>query len=583
MKKITFVFMFLSSLSVFGQIDLDPDTVRYQQKTGGAIDTFDISNADLPSTFEGGRSMLSLNGLSTKSLYQDISTRKFQRFTKFDPLKFSAIPHLGFAYSFGGQGSQFVRLDYSQAFSEHFLFNLKYDRNSGLGYIQNSGYSENNLRAQLQRDAKRYSFQLKASFQSWDVAHSGGVVNSTSNYDVIDTLGLEFAAINKTDASSSVKLGSAFLKNYFNFSPDSLNHFGLTTHHHYTITNREYLELDNLSAIYSSIYIDSSETRDQFNLARIRNAGGAYFSNRNSQFYLDALIEHTYWNFQNLGVNRDTNEIGFTTNARIRIKDFVLTNEARLNLIGGFNEWSEEARLKYSKGKLKVTAGLVLMNFAPDPFQRSYFANNFSYMLSSIEKQTALRVGGSLNWNVKDSVFNFSVSGDFNSLSAAYVFDGDRWRNDSLNSFSLGSIKAKAHLALGNFNIIPTLVYSFDNNGYLPSFQAYSRIYFKGRLFEAKRLEVLFGVDASYTSQFNNRVYVPAMDSYNLFVTPGTNQTNSIFNLHAFASFGIEEFRFYVRYENIGYFWSDRRNEEQFGFPISSTRLRVGLTWDFFN
>ena len=575
--------MFLSSLSVFGQIDLDPDTVRYQQKTGGAIDTFDISIADLPSTFEGGISTLSLNGLSTNSLYQDLSSRKFQRFTKFDPLKFSAIPHLGFAYSFGGQGSQFVRLDYSQAFSEHFLFNLKYDRNAGLGYIQNSGYSENNLRTQLQRDAKGYSFQLKASFQSWDLAHSGGVVNSTSNYDVIDTLGLEFAAINKTDASSSVKLGSAFLKNYFNFSSDSLNHFGLTTHHHYTITNREYLEIDNLSAIYSSINIDSSKTRDQFNWARIRNAGGAYYSNRKSQLYLDALIEHGYWNFQNLGVNRDTNEISFTTNARIRIKDLVLTNETRLNLIGGFNEWSEEAKLKYKNGKLKVAAGLVLKNSAPDPFQRSYFANNFSYVLSSIEKQTALKVVGNLNWNVKDSVFNFVVSGDFNSLSSAYIFDGDLWRNDSLNSFSFGSVKAKAHLALGNFNIMSTLVYSFDNNGYLPSFQAYTRVYFKARLFEAKKLEAVLGVDASYTTKFNNRVYVPAMDSYNMFVAPGENQTNSLLNLHAFATFGIDEFRFYVRYENIGYFWSDRKINEQFGFPISSTRLRVGLTWDFFN
>ena len=97
--------------------------------------------------------------------------------------------------------------------------------------------------------------------------------------------------------------------------------------------------------------------------------------------YLDALIEHGYWNFQNLGVNRDTNEISFTTNARIRIKDLVLTNETRLNLIGGFNEWSEEAKLKYKNGKLKVVAGLVLKNSAPDPFQRSYFANNFSYVI----------------------------------------------------------------------------------------------------------------------------------------------------------------------------------------------------------
>ena len=71
-----------------------------------------------------------------------------------------------------------------------------------------------------------------------------------------------------------------------------------------------------------TIHLDSTATRDQFNWARIRNAAGTYYSNRKSKFYLDALIEHGYWNFQNLGVNRDTNEISFVTNARIKIKDF---------------------------------------------------------------------------------------------------------------------------------------------------------------------------------------------------------------------------------------------------------------------
>jgi len=582
MNKVLLIFWFITSLTAFGQIELDPDTVLYEQRTGGSIDTFDISNGDYPTTFSGGRSILSLNGLSSYSFYQDLTSRKFQRFTFFDPLKFSAIPHLGFAYSFGGQGTQFVRLDYSQAFTQKLLFNFKYDRNAGNGYIQNSDFVENNLRLQLQRDARRFSFQLKASYQSFVNSHSGGVVDDPSTDDVINQLGLGFSPVNKSTAQDSLKMGSVYLKNYLNFSPDSLNHFGLTTHHHYSITNRVYRESDFLSPIYNSINIDSLNTRDQFNNARIRNAGGVYYSNRKTQFYLDALIEHGYWNFQNLGRNLDTNEIGLVTNARIKIKDIVLSNHARVNVVGAFNEWSDEARLVYSKGRLKASGGLVLKNSAPDPFQREYFANNFSYVLTSFDKQTILRTGAGFNWNVKDSILNFGVKGDFTSLSSVYSFDGQTWRTDS-SSFTFASLRADAHMSLGLFNFYPTIVYSFDSDDYLPSLQFYSRLFLKGRLFKAKKLEALLGVDASYVTAFNNRVYVPAMDAFDMFVTSGLSETKAMFNLHAFASFGIDEFHFYVRYENIGYFWNDSTNDEVFGYPIPSTRLRIGLSWDFFN
>lgn len=583
MNKICILLSFFYTLTAFGQIDLSPDTILYAQKTGGTIDSFDISNADLPTTFDGGRSILSLYGLSTFSFYEDFTSRKYQKFSTFDPLQYSALPHLGFAYSFGGQGSQFVRLDYSQVYSEKLIFNLKYDRNSGNGFIQNASFTENNVRAQLQRNARRYSFQLKTSFQSFQMSHSGGVVDDPETDVIIDTFGLEFAPVNKVAASSTTKMGSIYLKNYFNFSPDSLNHFGVTTAHHYTITSREYLESDYLPGIYGTINIDSLTTRDQFNWARIRNAGGAYYLNKKTQFYLDALIEHGYWNFQNLSRNIDTNEISFVTNARIKIKDFVLNNTARLNLMGAFNEWSEEARFKYSNGKIKASGGFTLKNQAPEPFQRSYFANNFNYKLASIENQILMRTGGGLKWDVNDSVLNVGLSGDFTSLSSVYVFNDNVWSDTDNSSYTFASIQVNARVTIGKFGIQPKVIYTTATHNYLPAFQFYSRIFLKGHLFKAKKLEFVVGVDASYITKFNNRVYIPAVDAFNMNNAPGTSQTNAMFNLHAFASFGIEEFRFFVRYENIGYFWNSRTNEELSGYPISTTRMRIGLTWDFFN
>jgi hypothetical protein len=54
-------------------------------------------------------------------------------------------------------------------------------------------------------------------------------------------------------------------------------------------------------------------------------------------------------------------------------------------------------------------------------------------------------------------------------------------------------------------------------------------------------------------------------------------------NLHVFGGIQIEEFKFFVRVENIGRNWNDTTSAFYKGYPITSTQFRVGITWDFFN
>ncbi|MDC3252902.1 putative porin [Crocinitomicaceae bacterium] len=581
MKGFVIVFMLGFSCTVFGQLEFDPDTVLFGQRTGGAIDTFDISNADLPTTFDGGRSILSQKGMSTAALYADLTSRKMQRFVNYKPLKFSALPHLGFAYSFGGQGSQYVRLDYSQAFSEQLLFNFKYDRNKVLGYLQNSDFMENNIRAQLQKIGQRYSFQLQGSFQSMDASHSGGIAADSSSQAQLESFGLEFVTTNKTDASSLTKLGNVHLKNYINFSSDTLRHYGLTSDHEYLVTYREYLENDeDLGSIYDSVYIDTLRTRDQFNWGQLRNAAGMYFSDRKNFVYLDGMLQHEYWGFQNLGSTYDTNEVSLLSSARFRWKSLKFVNRLKFNVLGGFNQWSEKVNVSFQKSKIQSRVSLLLKNAAPDPFQRRYRSNHFEYSLADISKQFSMRFSGDLQWNVRDSNLRVGLKADISSVRSTYLFDGLTWF-ESDQDFVFSSVSARANIRWGSVYFNPTVVYSMDSKGYLPVFQSYSRLLLKGRLFSAKRLEALLGIDASYISAFNTRVYIPTLDVMD-FYSAGKG-TQGMFNLHAFASFGIQEFRFFVRYENIGYFWNSKKSEVQSGYPISGTRLRVGVSWDFVN
>ena len=63
MKVILIVFISCISLFGFGQIQYDFDTLFYSYRISGDIDTVDIANSDIPTTFDGGQSILSTEGL----------------------------------------------------------------------------------------------------------------------------------------------------------------------------------------------------------------------------------------------------------------------------------------------------------------------------------------------------------------------------------------------------------------------------------------------------------------------------------------------------------------------------------------
>ena len=584
MKQFLFILFLILQSSAWGQLDLAPDTVYFTERTGGDIDTFDIANSLLPTTFDGGVMRSGRNGFDVNRLFQEYTGYRLHQRTGIDPLRYSSLPHLGFSYSFGSQGTQFLHLSYTQAFKPNFLLNLTYDRKTGAGFLRNSNFTGDNVRLRLQRMGQRYSTSFKGSFQSYEVFHPGGIdedplVNADS---VIRNFGLEFVGVNR-DGVSATKMASAIWNNYLNFTNDSLNHFGLMTRHEYGINYRYYEEGDGNSKLpdYTLNNYDTTKTKDSWNNPSIENGAGVYFLNRTTNFYIDGTINYKYWNSWDIRDLRDTSEIGLKSNLSFEWRGIQLENVLDFNLIGGFNGWSETARAKYERKKFSVSGGIQLQSIPADALQRFYYANNYEYKLNTINRQVWTRINGQVSYIVKDSLLKVGANVRHFSIPSAYTFDGSQWQlTDSLGSAS--SLGLNAHLSLGAFNLVPEVILSTDRHGYIPAFQVYSRLYFKGRLFEAKKLEATIGVDASYHSGFQLRSYIPSIDAF-YWGNSSAGSNPGMTNLHFFATMGISQFRFFVRFENIGYFWNDRTIREAVGYPIAGTRFRVGLTWDFFN
>lgn len=578
MKFTVMLLMICSCYWVNAQLHSQFDTLTYNDRMSGSIDSIDISAADYGTTFDGGVSLISPIGLSADFLFENYTSPTFQSKVSWKNMQVSSLPHLGFSYSFGGQGSQFLNADYQQAFSDSLNLNLIYNRRSGNGSVRNSIFSRNNVQGQLQKLGKFYSFKLKGNYFSANTNHSGGLLKIDSN---IEALGLEFIGVSKGNAFSVNKIGDIEFENFFDALKENNNiAVGLYTKHSYSIHNRVFTEeSDTLNQLYPELNIDTLSTRDQFNIASVSNGAGLFFFTE--KLYGDIALNHRYYDYQNLGTHNYINEFNLTSQVSAKFKRFEVVNDLHVNLVGAFNEFSENLKVNGDFGKINFQSMLNLENRASFVTQRNYFGNAAMYSNSSEALQSFTRIKANLSYEFNESI-DVTFFGGYNNISSRYSYDFSQgnWRYDKV-PVTFSSIGLKSKLNFGIFNIHPRITYSIDDSNYLPDFQGSARVFVKGRLFKAKKLEAVFGFDINYLSSYNLKLYVPYMDTYDWIAS--TYLSNEGFNTSAFISLGISEFRFFFRYENFSYLWSDKQSEVITNYTIPEARMRIGVTWDFFN
>ena len=292
------------------------DSIKMDDRIGGKLDSIDFI-ASSSSTVPGGQVVIP----SVNLLLNSPGGQQFYSFKDWKTMRFSGLPHIGFAYSFGNQGSQFVQAEYQQVFNKKTLLNIDYIKRVSTGFLRNSDYNHNDLQAQLQRLGKVYSFELKGSYESSRVAQNDGLTTDT----LANLYPLIFLPVNKVDAETNTKRIRLVERNYFDFNMDSLRAFGLFTQHELKIKKFVYQENDTIYGLYNSINFDSLQTYDQHQWSQISNGAGIFLKN-NSNF-LKVGAEAKFWNFQNLGTYYDTTEVSVFADYNYSKSKLGITNQ----------------------------------------------------------------------------------------------------------------------------------------------------------------------------------------------------------------------------------------------------------------
>lgn len=548
--------------------------MRYQDRTGGSLDSMDISGAIIPSTVDGLYFSIDPISLSGAQFIEDITTAKF--FRSFDPyrMKFSALPRIGFSYSLGSQGTQLLNTNYTQVFNKHLMIDLNYERHASNGYLRNSGFEYHKIQFGFSGEWKRYAFDLRANYLLDKRNFSGGLVTDT----LVDEFVLDILPVNKQACNSRYNRGAVDFSQYLNIG-DSVSKYGITTSHGLDVSNRKFYEEDTLYGIYNS-YIDSFSTYDQFNFPTVTNAAGLFFTN--SKLYADVKYGVSYWEFQNGSLQTDTLENNITSTIQYQSRRVNISSEFYYNVSGNYNSLSEALNFSYRFGKQQfLIAKASFQDLPPMQYQRFYRSNNFNYTIDNVERQSISKLTlGYENRNLLDSLLSIGFTYQYLEVNNPYIWDDSIWTQQIVSNISVSTIQLNVGLRWKYFHFNQMIRYTNDNNSYLPDFIYTGRLYMKQPVLKSGKMKLLYGAEFLYVSSFKQRRFIPAMEVFEW-------KTNTMLPAYTTAAvyggFEIDEFRFYARLEQLGYWWNDQKRADVENYTLPGVRLRVGIVWDFFN
>lgn len=568
-------------LCVFGQFQAQvelytnlADTLKINHRLGGKLDSIDLAFTKHSATFPGAGRGLIENTLPIDFFNQQFGGVQFRNFASWQKMTFSSLPHLGFGYVFGSQGTQFVSANYQQAFGAKNLLNINYDALKNTGFLRNSVTNQHNVQLQFQHISKVYSMKLKGNYIRKDIGQSGGIVSNS----LIDDFGLIYLPVSKPTAQSRYRGARIHLENYLDLLvKDSTKATGIYLENGLRILNHRYSETEvDLSQIYSLINYDSLNTRDQDQLSELLNGAGIYLKT-NKLFFRAGLLSN-FWRYTNLGYLKEVTEIGIDGELKLKIKRIELQNHTNFNIAGANQEWFTNSSLRVPLGKFVVQGRANFSFLLPEQFQRYYYGNHIHDSITDLQKQFRSDIFAKASYAVSYNT-HVELNVQSTNLLNNYFFVNDTWRNDTIGNLNYFSVGAKIETG---FKILKV---SFRGNymtgKYVPHYLLQTRIALQGRLFRTKKLLAQIGVEGSIHDRYSTLSYLPMLDAM-LLNGPNTT-TPQMTNLHVFGGFEIAQFRFFFRVENIGYAWNPSKNQLLVGYPIPAMNIRLGITWDFFN
>jgi hypothetical protein len=568
----------LVSMLAYGQtaFNQDVDTVKSFHRSGGLLDTISNSTQAFQSAFFISPSSTIL---SPFQLYTANGSTLNALKVKEIPLLFSALPHLGFSYAFGAQGAQRLKVDFQEAFKHGILVNLNFDKSKGSGFLRNDDFSFQQFNARMLRTGERYSADLQTGKEVVSRSWSNGLISPVP----ILGIDLNLQSVQKQNAHSDQLLSSVRLQHRLDFNQDSINGFGLLARHEFYESKRDYQEFDSLALLYQNVFWDVDSTQDRFRERSLTNEAGIFLDK--NRMNLQSVVSYRIRNWHDNLLYHDTTELWWRNDFSFHASKFQLVHRDAINVLGASKGFTSFSKFILPFSFLDLHVEHQINSTLPELMQRNYLSNNVQYQLNTVENQwnhsilvSAVKKIGSIQLEAAYQALQFRK---------VYVFDAvaGNWRNDQIASEGNGqSLRFSASWTYKGLQIKPAYRWVHFSTGlnFQPQHQSSLHVHWKGGVFKAKKLRMLFATDVQYLSSFQQMLFIPQMGVFDLLQSNSTI-VDGFLNLSFTTALEVETFRFFIRVDNIGSFWIPPTTAFVSNYAFPSMQIKIGLTWDFWN
>lgn len=574
--------IFQGAKAQYSVLGIHEDTLNYNYRTlTNRLDSIPFLQSGYTTLQPGGSSIAPSGALQSnnKNFYQ-----LFQNHAPlFSSLKntYSGIPHLGFYYSFGSRGLQNVHVDYQQTLAKKFNINLNYTGNhlnKEAGFLRHSGYTNNVVQLLMNYKNKSYQGLYYFDYYFGQRRSNGGVIDPSQ----LNQLALPLIPVRNETSLSKLNNFQVGTQHLFFVTKDSVVKQGFVYQNKMTISSRKYTESGATLSNYAMINKDSSGTYDYAQTSTLLNEFGYFI--KSPHFSVDAMGFHRFWLYKNYGSKTELNEIGVSGNVQLNWQKIEFNSHLEFAFVGLPGEMTSNSSLKWNIIKdLQLLAYLNVHNYYPSMFMTKYLGNSILWDNTNNSRlQQTITAGGEIFLSKK---FPIKVGVNFNNLSNNYWLIDGHLRNDTLKNATNVSTYVKSDLKAGSFHFDPYLGINVNSKefNYVPLLDARLSLYWNKKLFSTKKFDFILGVSAYYRSKYDLIGYNNLVDLYEIRPQNAGMSYSPIIRLDIFTGFQIDNFRFFVRYENLDSFWNGGYNFDYLDYPISRGVIHIGLTWDFFN
>lgn len=497
------------------------------------------------------------------------------------PLLFSALPHLGFGYGFGAQGSQILRLDYEQAFNHRTLLNVRYDRWQRIGFIRADELRFSGLQIHLHQKGKAHEIQLAFDNVSDDRQWSGGI----TDYSQLNTIELDLIPVIKEQSNTQKNSYRGTVDLRYRIFGDSIRRLNLASFHAYNLQRRVYNEVGSLALYYPQTYINVDTCADTFRQVHLENRVGLNWSA--PKFVVTSLIGVRSRQWSDEFLTYDTLELNLKNYFTLWHNAHHIQHDNEINMIGAgqgvnFNTLYTHAP-KASKFNFSIKHSF--RHEWPELMQRTYLSNLTQYFWNNPQKEKIQQLEAGFAYIFKPLSVSLSLSlVDFESV---YRFNPSimSWSSTSLISKGqLATLGTKMKYSFGPFNLSSSYQYFAQNKDqFLPKHQAAMSLLWAGGVFKDKRLKMTIETQVNYQSSFKGLFYLPFIESLDWYAIQNSSVQKGFYNAQLNLALEVKTFRFFLNVANIGSYWNRPQIAIIQGYTFAPMQIRIGLSWDFWN